>query len=338
MRRIAGSPARFKRDVQSHSVPVTAIGRPHEPVCSSQARFGPPFRSAFVVLILTATISLLIACDSDSNSSAALGKSASRATQAHVIAWRPAFRGIELAEIEPASPRPMRLHAARIDLHAPGIRFTIPAPRDAGLATSASEVLSIKATSFLTQQRCQLVVNAAPFEPVVDAEGVPQRVEGLALRDGRVYSPPAGTHGVLMITRENRATITAPPIDTTGRYTGVGGFLMLLKDGKNIGMGTDLHPRTAAGVSGDGRFLILLVIDGRQPGYSEGASLAETAEWLLRLGAWTGLNLDGGGSTAMVIRGRDGQAVLVNRPIHKNVAGNERPTPSHLGVFADPLD
>jgi exopolysaccharide biosynthesis protein len=60
-------------------------------------------------------------------------------------------------------------------------------------------------------------------------------------------------------------------------------------------------PRTAVGVSANGRYVYLITIDGRQPGFSDGATLFETAEWLRRFGAYQGLNLDGGGSTTMRI-------------------------------------
>lgn len=272
--------------------------------------------------------------------------------------WKPIFRGIELTDITLAAPRPMQLHALRIDLREPGIRFTISVPRTpasmpaplsgtSAIATGASatatapathEVLSAKTTTFLAQTGCQVAINAAPFEPVVDQEGLPQKVYGLALRQGVVYSAPHPTNGVLMLTQDNRATITGPPINTVGQHTGVGGFQMLVTEGRSLGDQSDLHPRTAAGLSKDGRHLILLVIDGRQPTHSEGATSSDTAEWLIRLGAWTGVNLDGGGTTAMAIRGPDGKPALVNRPIHKNIAGNERPAPSHLGVFAMPLN
>ena len=74
------------------------------------------------------------------------------------------------------------------------------------------------------------------------------------------------------------------------------------------------HPRSAAGVSRNGRYLILMTIDGRQAGYSEGTTTAETAEWIRKLGAYNALNLDGGGSTALVIEGADGSPVVLNRP------------------------
>ncbi|SCL28485.1 Sporulation related domain-containing protein [Micromonospora pallida] len=62
------------------------------------------------------------------------------------------------------------------------------------------------------------------------------------------------------------------------------------------------NPRTAAGVTADGR-IILLTVDGRRPGHSVGLSLPEVAQVMRSLGAVDALNLDGGGSTAMVVDG-----------------------------------
>src|SRR6187431_3035775 len=75
-----------------------------------------------------------------------------------------------------------------------------------------------------------------------------------------------------------------------------------------------------------------MVIDGRQTGWSDGATLYETGQWLLRLGAWNGLNLDGGGSTALAKR-ENGVAVLMNKPS----GGVQRVNGNHLGVFAQAL-
>lgn len=71
---------------------------------------------------------------------------------------------------------------------------------------------------------------------------------------------------------------------------------------------TDLHPRTAIARLADGRGL-LLVADGRHPPDRVGLSLAELAGLLIELGSVEAINLDGGGSTAMVVQG-----ALVNVP------------------------
>jgi hypothetical protein len=68
------------------------------------------------------------------------------------------------------------------------------------------------------------------------------------------------------------------------------------------------QPRTAVGVTGDGKML-LVVVDGRGPGYSVGMSLGELAELMNTLGARNAFNLDGGGSSAMYVNGQ-----RVNRP------------------------
>lgn len=67
------------------------------------------------------------------------------------------------------------------------------------------------------------------------------------------------------------------------------------------------HPRTAAGVTADGRYL-LVVVDGRQA-LSRGASLAELTDIMKGLGAVEAMNLDGGGSSTLSVRG-----LVVNSP------------------------
>jgi hypothetical protein len=63
------------------------------------------------------------------------------------------------------------------------------------------------------------------------------------------------------------------------------------------------QPRTMAGVRRDGS-LLLVTVDGRRPGWSAGVTLAEGARVMRALGARDALNLDGGGSTVMAVRGR----------------------------------
>lgn len=72
--------------------------------------------------------------------------------------------------------------------------------------------------------------------------------------------------------------------------------------------GWGVGPRTAIGQKKDGTIL-LLVIDGRQPGYSVGATLRDVQDVLYRNGAYVAANLDGGSSTTMYYDGR-----VVNRP------------------------
>ncbi len=77
-------------------------------------------------------------------------------------------------------------------------------------------------------------------------------------------------------------------------------------------------PRSAVGLTTD-QHLILVTVDGRQPELSIGMTLKELAEWMLAYGIIEGMNLDGGYSARMVVRGftmnNPGQERLINNGI-----------------------
>lgn len=97
----------------------------------------------------------------------------------------------------------------------------------------------------------------------------------------------------------------------------------LIKDGKIsvpkrdewVGVMTNHDPRTAIGIKRNGN-VVLFVVDGRQPGYSEGMTGLELAEYLLEYGAENAAMLDGGASTEMIVEGK-----IVNKPSYR---GSER--------------
>lgn len=252
-----------------------------------------------------------------------------------VSAWEPIFRGVAYAHAEAAEPRPIRAHVVRINLRAPGIEFFVtPSNGDRERDTDG-----LKPTTFLTRYKCQVAINASPFGNFVNKEDEPQTVVGLSISRGDRYAAPHDDFGALLISRDNKAWIVAPPppYDTSNAYNAVGGFHPLLHNGVNVGKDDQLHPRSAVGISKNGRRLYFVVIDGRQAGYSEGTTTAETAEWMRLFGAYDALNLDGGGSTTLVIDDGHGGAKILNRPIHANVPGTQRIAANHLGVFARPL-
>lgn len=101
-----------------------------------------------------------------------------------------------------------------------------------------------------------------------------------------------------------------------------GDFAPDIEEGVSPAFGERRHPRTAVGFADGGRRMLWLVVDGRQEPYSAGMSLREVATLLRDLGAEEALNLDGGGSSALVVRGR-----VVNRP---SDATGERPVGNAL--------
>ena len=112
--------------------------------------------------------------------------------------------------------------------------------------------------------------------------------------------------------------------------TAVGGGPVLLQNGelritnneemKFAGKAIDdKHPRTAIGYTKDNK-LIILVIEGRNPGKAEGASLTQEARIFKEIGCWEALNLDGGGSSCMLVNGRE--------TIRVSDAPGQRPVPA----------
>lgn len=97
--------------------------------------------------------------------------------------------------------------------------------------------------------------------------------------------------------------------------TAVGGGPVLMHDGnirvtnneelKFTGKAIDdKHPRTAMGYTKDNK-IIILVVEGRHPGTAEGATLTQMAQIFKDLGCWEAINLDGGGSSCMLVNGKE---------------------------------
>ncbi|WP_433785727.1 phosphodiester glycosidase family protein [Actinomycetospora sp. CA-101289] len=105
------------------------------------------------------------------------------------------------------------------------------------------------------------------------------------------------------------AAVGAPPLRVAV------GALPLARGGRVLAglQDSERAPRTAVGLSDDGRRLWLVTVDGRQEA-SIGTTLAELARLLTDLGAPVAASLDGGGSTTMVRRGRDEDLAIVNAP------------------------
>lgn len=118
------------------------------------------------------------------------------------------------------------------------------------------------------------------------------------------------------------STATTP--DMTDCKTAIGGGPRLVIDGKPTGgwrSPNDRHPRTAVGWNND--YLYLVLVDGRQPGMSMGMSFTELADYFVKLGCTTAVNLDGGGSASMWLLGQ-----TVSSPSE----GRERPIANSLVI------
>lgn len=88
-----------------------------------------------------------------------------------------------------------------------------------------------------------------------------------------------------------------------------GGPTLVINGTIPSGLQTAVHPRTAVGFNQDSTKVFFVTVDGRQPGFSVGMSLPELANYMLSIGCYNAVNLDGGGSTTMVVRDK-----VVNSP------------------------
>ena len=93
-----------------------------------------------------------------------------------------------------------------------------------------------------------------------------------------------------------------------------------------------LAPRTAFGLSADGRWLYGVVVDGRQPGYSEGADGEDLVRILKAAGAVDAINMDGGGSSTFAWWNDATKSVYIpNR--HDAAYRRYRPVAMNLGFY-----
>ena len=144
--------------------------------------------------------------------------------------------------------------------------------------------------------------------------------QGLAIKNGTVITKGEANRPYFAVTGQGKAVIGASgtTANTEELLMAVGGSHIILENGqiKDVDMkdsfGYTAHPRTVVGIKENGT-VILAVIDGRQSALSNGASLEKCAELMRSLGAETAINLDGGGSSTMVVLD-DGEYTVKNSP------------------------
>ena len=234
-----------------------------------------------------------------------------------------------------SSPR-LEFNALRIDLSRPELQIMTAGGGSGGKLVN-EHFLSTKVSSFVRDNGLLAGINALPFDPVSGKEGEPRTNIGIVVSGGVMVSPPYPQFDALVLYADGSAAIASQK-ELAGSAENiehaVGGFHRILEAGELVPRvlnQTARHPRSAAGISPDGTFLYLLVIDGRRPG-SVGTTEAETALLLRSLGAAEGINFDGGGSSALVLRFPNGKIRAVNPPIHHQIPGKERGVAGCLGV------
>jgi exopolysaccharide biosynthesis protein len=155
------------------------------------------------------------------------------------------------------------------------------------------------------------IVNASGF-PDPDGYGKGARAYGLVIKDGKIlqsYNSKSG-ETALGITYDGKlvtGSYSAQQLVKMGVRDAMSFRPQLIVNGKNLfadrpAKSWGIQPRTAVGQKADGT-IVFLVIDGRQPGHSIGASMKDVADLLEARGVVTAMAMDGGSSSMMLYNG-----------------------------------
>jgi hypothetical protein len=264
----------------------------------------------------------------------------------------PAFAGFPTSQPYPGvtyrfieiKNQPNRIHVVTVDLRSASVQIVVSQGSGDHTHPDGYETTLLGPLAIADRDGLDIVINGdffeakrfknakgttRPFEP-----GDPANVRGAAESNGVIWAKAPTTRPALIITHDGHARIQrlrgTPPSDADQV---IAGSSIMLQAGKLRPMPTTLetapNPRTAVGITADGKTLILLVDDGRWKDHSVGMSTTDLAKVMLNLGCTSALNLDGGGSTEMALRDpATGQLVVVNHPSD----GHERPVANVLGI------
>lgn len=226
--------------------------------------------------------------------------------------WSRVWEGIEYATGSASWPRAEAVYALRVSLRNPEV-WVYASHDNGGLS---GETTTQTTPAFAIDHGLKAAVNANFFVNAPYADN-----QGLVISNGTLVSPwnTAYAPVQLLFTADKVASIAVNQFNPSGIYNAVCGSELLLSGGQVVGTNPDPAPRTVMGLSQDGKYLIMLAIDG-------GASSPEQAQWLLDFGAWDGCQFDGGGSTCMALD--FGGVGVVNNPTD----GSPRAVGTNLGA------
>jgi hypothetical protein len=248
------------------------------------------------------------------------------------------FHGVRLVHRQTETPRPLSYHLVLIDPSAEGIDFTLtPDNGDDQRETTRQTTLS-----FTEAVDAQVAINAHFFRPWPSQEPYAD-LAGLGASDGHVYSLFEGAFNQAFVTTTDGAVhiVEQAAGDDTGAAVtpevpvddAIGSNERIIRDGTNTATWEELHPRTAIGITSQGH-IVAIVVDGRQDGISEGMTTLEVADVLLEFNVEDAINLDGGGSSTLVVA--NPEPIVVNTPVGLVFPGTERENGSNFAIFAQP--
>lgn len=252
--------------------------------------------------------------------------------------------GVRYGRRTTTDPRPLEMHFLEVDLTVPHVALETVVAADPD-GTGPAEASLVDPERLAARPGVVAAVNANAFRGLPDASGpassnwkadMPVTIAGWARNGDGDGSLPESGYAQFWIDAAGRAHIgTAQEPRDTDAPAAVAGFHVILADGRSVeGYPEKLHPRTVVGTDAEGSTVWLAVVDGRQPGISEGMTYRELAALMRGLGCVDALNLDGGGSSVMLTTGAAGGLEIVNRPS----GDRARPVPVMIVVKAAGAD
>jgi uncharacterized protein YraI len=245
------------------------------------------------------------------------------------------FKGVTYYRNERTSPTRLMWHVIEIDMRSTeALRFLVTPP----LRDTVPQLCTRTTSQFLDEHDMQIAINGDEYRYLDPVDYPPQSYctnsdpvspVSYAASRGKVYSQKQASRPVMYLNRRNEITYDTPKGQV---YNAISGQRFLVFKGKKVA-GLDaqnLQPRTAAGTNQNGRWLYLMVVDGREN--SEGASFSQLADMLLSHGVFSAISFDGGGSSTLVIEGVDRLPHLLNTPVNENTPKRERAVANHLGI------
>jgi len=187
-------------------------------------------------------------------------------------------------------------------------------------------------TRFAKENDCYIAINGEAGESMAPGCDLGEWTGNWIVKGKPVLLEDSDKRPFLSFSKDNHATyFEASIVDTDlseEKYNTIWGRFDILLDGEvQPDPNNRPYSRTIMGIDKEGRYLYMMIVDGKRPQYSLGLTLAESAHLLKMLGAWNVMSCDQGGSSCMYLKDYGG---IINRPADSD--GYERVVYSHFGI------
>jgi hypothetical protein len=234
--------------------------------------------------------------------------------------------GIEFQAYERTEPRPLRIYRLTVDLSVAKLEPAIgTAPDPDGDGPAETALTSPKTLAI--EKKMVVAINTNAWSMIPDPKtgkslgyvaGGHADIHGWVAEGEQKVSPVQDGYWAFWMNAERQPFLKnitpkeakefSPPRVAIAGFRGILSDNQILVEPSGV-----LHPRTAIGFDTTKQRLVMLVVDGRQPKVSEGVSEEELAKLMIEFDCSEAMNLDGGGSSTMLVREKDGDLRFINR-------------------------